>query len=125
MDVRQKEIASLTHDPHIVLDMQSDLKVIAPVAAVVSVVGENRIVEENLQAIEIRPEAIQHHDVWRDKQEISGEAQASKRAVCHHVSQCLLKYLALSLLSELSNPTGACFSGARLQTRRAFLFMEG
>ncbi len=57
MNVRQKHIAGVTHDPHVVLDVQRDLKVIAPVAAVVPIVGKNGVVEEDLQTIEVAPVA--------------------------------------------------------------------
>ena len=50
-----------------------DLKVVAPVAAVVAVVGQHRIVEEDAQAVEVGAQAVEHDDVRRDQQEVAGE----------------------------------------------------
>ena len=50
MNVRQEDVARLAHGAHVVLDVQRDLEVVAPVAAVVAVGGQHRIVEEDPQA---------------------------------------------------------------------------
>ena len=48
VDVGQKDISCFSDNANIILDMKRDLEIIAPVASLVAVVGEDRVVEENL-----------------------------------------------------------------------------
>ena len=47
MDVGQEEVAGVADDAHVVLDVQGELEIVAPVAALVAVVGQDRVVEED------------------------------------------------------------------------------
>ncbi len=71
MDVGQEEVAGLTDDAHVVLDVQGELEIVLPVAAVVTVVGQDRVVEEDPEAVEVGPQAVEHDDVRRDDQEVA------------------------------------------------------
>ena len=65
MNVGQEDVAGRPDDAHIVLNVQRDLKIIAPVLASVAVVGQHRITEEDAQPVEIGAQAIKHDDVGR------------------------------------------------------------
>ena len=71
MDVGEEQIAGRAHDAHVVLNVQGDLKVVAPVAARVAVVGQHRIVEEDAQPVEVGAQAVKHDDVRGDQQEVA------------------------------------------------------
>ena len=73
VDVGEKQISGVAHDPDIILDVQCKLEIIAPVAALVSVVRQNGIVEENPKAVKVGAQPIKHDDVRRDDQKIAGE----------------------------------------------------
>ncbi len=73
MDVGQEDVADRPDDPHVVLNVQSDLKIVAPVPPGKAVVGQHRIVEEEFQAVEIRAKAVEHDDVRGDEKEVAGE----------------------------------------------------
>src|SRR3989338_313650 len=53
VDVREKQIARVSQDTDVVLDVQGKLELIAPVAPVVAVVRENGVFEEDTKAIEV------------------------------------------------------------------------
>ncbi len=53
VDVGQKEIARVADDAHVVLDVQRELKVVPPVAAFIAVARQDRVVEENPEAVEV------------------------------------------------------------------------
>ena len=71
MDIGKKDIAGRSNDPHIVLNMQRDLEIVAPIPAFMTVVGQDRIVEKDLEPIEIRPQAIEYDDIRRDQKKIA------------------------------------------------------
>ncbi len=71
MNVGQKEIACRAHDAHIVLNVQSDLKIITPVAAGMSIIRQHRVIKEYAQPVEIGQQAVEHDDVRRDQQKIT------------------------------------------------------
>ena len=71
VDVAQEEIPCLADNSHIVLDMQGKLEIVAPVMALVSIIRQNRVIEENRETIEIRPQAVEHDDIWRDNEEVA------------------------------------------------------
>ena len=50
VDVGQEDVAGGAGDAHLVLYVQGQLKIVAPVAAVHAVVGQDRVVEEDAQA---------------------------------------------------------------------------
>ena len=77
VDVGQEQIAGVADDTHIVLDMQRELEIVPPVAALVSIAWQDRVIEENPEAVEVRPQAVEHDDVRRDDEEI-----ARQRGVC-------------------------------------------
>ena len=54
VDVREKQITRVSQDTGIVLDVQGELEVVAPVAPVVAVVRQNRVLEEDTKTIEVR-----------------------------------------------------------------------
>jgi hypothetical protein len=54
----------------IVLDVQHHLEIVAPIAARMAVVGQYRIVKEDAQPIEIRPQPVENDDVRCNQQEI-------------------------------------------------------
>src|SRR5437870_2651445 len=56
VDVGKKEIACLTDDADLVLNVEGKLEVIPPIAAIAAVIRENWIVEENLEAVEVGPQ---------------------------------------------------------------------
>ena len=53
-----------------------DLEVVAPVAAVVTVVGKDRIVEEDPQAVEVGAQPVEDDDVGRDDEEVARELES-------------------------------------------------
>ena len=63
VDVGQKEIAGVANDADIVLDVEGELEIVAPVAAFVAVVRQDRIVEENPQTVEVGTQAVEDDDV--------------------------------------------------------------
>ena len=73
MDIGQENIPGLLEDADIILDVERDLKVIPPIPPLVSIVGEDRVIEEDLEAVEVRPQTVQHDDVGGDQEEIPGK----------------------------------------------------
>jgi hypothetical protein len=65
MNIGEEEVTRIAHHAHIVLDVQGKLKVVPSVAARVAVIGQNGIVEEDAQAVEIGAQAVEHDDVQR------------------------------------------------------------
>jgi len=55
------------------LDVQGQLKVIPPVAALVSIAGQNGVIEKDPEPIEIGPQSIEHNDVWCNDKEVGRE----------------------------------------------------
>ena len=51
--------------------MEGDLEVVAPVASLVAVGGQDRIVEEYLEAVEVGAEPVQDDDIGRDDEEVA------------------------------------------------------
>lgn len=77
MDVGQEEISGVADDAHVVLDMEGELKIVPPVAALVTIAGQGRVVEENPEAVEIGPQAVEHDDVRRNDQEVARQRGVS------------------------------------------------
>ena len=73
VNVGKEKIARIPHHAHIVLNVQRELKVVAPVASFVAIVGKNGVVEKNMQAVEIGAQPIKDDDVGRDQQEVARE----------------------------------------------------
>ena len=71
VDVGQKDVAGGTGDAHLVLDVQGQLKIVAPVAPVHAVAGDDRIFKENAQPLKILIDAIQHDDVGGNHQKVA------------------------------------------------------
>jgi hypothetical protein len=74
MDVGEEKIPGLADETDIVLEVERELEVVAPVSAVVPVGRENGIVEEDLQAVEIGAEPVEDDDVGRDDEEVARES---------------------------------------------------
>ena len=71
VNVGEEDVARRPDDAHVVLNVQCDLEIIAPVVAGVAVVGQHRIIEEDAQPVEISAEPVEHDDVGRDQQEVA------------------------------------------------------
>ena len=87
MDVGEEEIAGLTDESDIVLDVQRELEIVAPVAARVAVGRKNGVVEEDLEPVEIGTKAVEDDDVGCDEEEVPrkrgvGFVKAVKEAPC-------------------------------------------
>ena len=87
VDVGQEDIAGRPDNAHVVLNVQRDLEVVAPVLAVVAVVGQHRVVEEDAQPVEIGAKAVQHDDVGGDEQEVAGKGRNPVRRACGNSSR--------------------------------------
>ena len=71
VDVRQEDVAGFANDAHLVLNVQRQLEIVAPVMAVVAVVRQYGIVEENAQSLEILIDAVQYNDVGSDNEKVA------------------------------------------------------
>src|ERR1039458_9578696 len=70
VNVREKQIAGVAQHAHFVLNVERELKIVAPVTSFVAVVRQNGIVEKDFEAVKIRAQPVQHDDVGRDDEEI-------------------------------------------------------
>ena len=70
VDVGQKQIAGVAHDANVVLNVQRELEIVPPVAALVAVVRQDRVIEEDPQAVEVGAQAVEDDDVGRDEEKI-------------------------------------------------------
>ena len=76
VDVGQKDVAGGAGDAHLVLHVQGQLKIVAPVAPVKAVVGQDRVVfQKDAQPLKILVDAIQHDDVGGDHQKVARQAR--------------------------------------------------
>ena len=73
MDVGEKDITCLTNETDVVLDVEGELEIVAPVATRIAVGREDGVVEENTEPVEVGAEAIEDDNVGRDNEEISRE----------------------------------------------------
>ena len=73
MDVGEEDVAGFANGADLVLNVQGQLEVVAPVPAVVPVGGKHRIGEEDAQPVEIRPEPVEDDDVGGDNEKIARE----------------------------------------------------
>ena len=71
MNVRQEDIAELLSHPHFILLVQSQLKIVAPVSAIESIIRDHGIGKEDPQSLEIAIDAIQHNNVWSNHQKVA------------------------------------------------------
>lgn len=71
MDVRQKNVACFANDAHIILHIQRQLKIVAPIPAIEAVVGQNGVLKEDFEAAKVFENAVQHDDVGRDDEKIA------------------------------------------------------
>jgi len=58
VDVGQKDVTGRPGDAHLVLPVQGQLKIVAPVAPVQAIVGQDRIIKENAQTLKILVDAV-------------------------------------------------------------------
>ena len=71
MDIGQENVARGPGDGDLILLVQGELKIIAPVAAVHAVVREHRILEEDPKSLKVSIDAVEHDDVGRDDQKVA------------------------------------------------------
>ena len=77
-NVGKENIAGVTNDAHVVLDVQGALEVVAPVSSLVAVRRQDGIVEEYLQAVKIGAEAVKDDDVGGDDEEVPRERRGGE-----------------------------------------------
>ena len=53
VDVGEEDVAGVTRYADIVLDVQSELEIVPPVAALMTIIGEDGVVEEDLEPVEV------------------------------------------------------------------------
>jgi hypothetical protein len=58
VNVRQKEVARIADHSDVILNMERQLKFVAPILAFEAVVRQDRVIEENFEAVEISAETI-------------------------------------------------------------------
>ena len=73
MDVGEEQVAGLADDAHVVLQVQGELEVVAPIATGVAVVRQHGVGEEDAQAVEVGAQPVEDDDVRCDQQEVPGE----------------------------------------------------
>ena len=71
------KIPGFLRNPNVVLDVEGDLEIIAPIAPLNAIVRKDWVIEENFQAIEVSAEAVKNNNVGGDDQEIAGQ-----RGIC-------------------------------------------
>ena len=71
MDVREKEIAGVADYANVVLNVERELEIVAPVASFVAIAGQDRVVKENTESIEVGSQAVENNDVRRDDEEVA------------------------------------------------------
>jgi hypothetical protein len=71
VNVGEEDIARRADDAHVVLNVQRDLEIVAPVVACMAVIRQHRIVEEDAQPVEIGAQPVEHDDVGGDHQEVA------------------------------------------------------
>ncbi len=123
VDVGEEEVAGVAHDAHVVLDVQRELEIVAPVAAVVAVVGQDRVVEEDVQAVEIGAQPVEHDDVRRDQQEVArqrrvGLVELVEEAPGDQQREDLGLARAGGHLHDVARPVLVEHAGARRRRRR-------
>ena len=71
VNVRQKDVPCRLRHPHVILNVQRELEIVSPIAAVHTVVRQHRIIfQEDAQPVKVLADAVQHDDVRRDHQEV-------------------------------------------------------
>ena len=73
VDVGEEQVADPALHADVVLDVHGHLEIVAPVAAVLAVRRQDRVVEEDPEAVEVVPQPVQDDDVRRDQQDVPGE----------------------------------------------------
>lgn len=73
MNIREKKVPCGAQNTHIVLNVQSELKVVPPVTASMTIFRKNWVIEENFEAIEIRAKAVKNDDVRSNEKEIASQ----------------------------------------------------
>ena len=91
----RKDVADRAGDAHLVLHVQGQLKIVAPVASVHAIVRQDRVVfQKDAQALKILIDAIQHDDVGGDHQKVARQPrlrliQLVVKAPCQHQAEHL------------------------------------
>ncbi|MBT9137433.1 MAG: hypothetical protein DDT34_02525 [Firmicutes bacterium] len=76
VDVSEEDVAGALSDPHLVLKVKGQLKIVMPVSTIETVVRDNRVLEEEFEALEILVDAVEHDDVRRDYKEVARQVAA-------------------------------------------------
>ena len=113
MNVREKQIAGVAQHAHFVLDVERDLKIVAPVAALVAVVRQNGIVEKDFEPVKIRAQPFQDDDVGRDDEKIPGQRGIR-----------LVKFVEITPRDEQRQDFGFARAGRQLQNVARPVFIE-
>src|SRR6266853_2653549 len=71
MNVGEKDVPGGASHAHVILHVQRQLEVIAPVATAYAVVGKGRVLKKNLETLKVLVDTVQHDDVRRNYQEIA------------------------------------------------------
>lgn len=72
MYVAEKDVAGIRYETDLILDVHGELKVVLPVLALVAVGRQDRVLVENLEAVEVHPQPLEHDDVRGYEQEVGG-----------------------------------------------------
>jgi hypothetical protein len=73
VDVGEEDVSRIAEDTDVVLDVERELEIVAPVLTLVAVVGQDGVGEEDFQAVEVGAEAVENDDVRGDDEEVPGE----------------------------------------------------
>ena len=82
VDIGQKDIAGGLGDAHLVLLVQGELEVLPPVATIETVIGENRVFEENPEPLEVVINAVKDDYVWCYHKEIARQRRVRFHRAC-------------------------------------------
>jgi len=77
VNVGEKEISRRSEDANVVLEMESELEIVAPVLASGAVFWQDRVVEKDLQAVEVGAQPVENNNVWRNEEEVSRKGGVS------------------------------------------------
>ena len=71
MDIGEEDITDWLRDAYIILKVQGELEVIAPILAIHAIIRQYRVLKKDTQAIKVFIDSIQHNDVGGNHQKIA------------------------------------------------------
>ena len=71
MDIREEHVPGVANNSNVVLDVQGELEVIAPIAPLVAIVRQNGVVEKYLETIEVGPQSVKDDNIGCDNKKIA------------------------------------------------------